>query len=242
MLTATFKSLISSPKHFFSSKVFSSASEACKDIKSGSSILVGGWGLTGYPENSVNAIHKMGLRELKTVSNNIGLPNFGIGLWVQSKQVNKVTASFFGESAELYKQYLNGEVEIEVVPQGTLAEKLRSGGVGIPAFYTPTGLSTILETGGWVLKYKEGGGKAERIAKPKPKVKFNGKDFLMEETITGDVALIRATKGDKHGNLMFDKGITTFNGDMAAAGRITIAEVSKKLFLNFIKNYNRLKN
>ena len=225
MLTTPLKSLLSSPKRFFSSKVFSSASEACSDLKSGSSILVGGWGLTGYPENSVNAVHKLGIRELKTVSNNIGLPNFGVGLWVQHKQVNKVTASFFGESAELYKQYLNGEVEIEVVPQGTLAEKLRSGGVGIPAFYTPTGISTILETGGWVLKYKEGGKVPERIAKPKPKANFNGRDYLMEETITADVALVRATKGDKHGNLMFDKGITTFNGDMAPAGRMTIAEV-----------------
>ena len=224
-LKSSFQQIISINQRFFSSKVFSNSFDACKDIKSGDTVLVGGFGLSGIPENSIKALNQMAIKNLNIVSNNIALPDFGVGMLLNSKQIKKIYASYVGESPELFKQYQNGDLELELIPQGTLAEKLRAGGAGIPAFYTASGVSTIQETGGFVTKYKKGGKEAELFSKKKPRATFKGRDFILEESLTGDFALIKAMKGDRLGNLVFDNSTWNFNGDMASAGKITIAEV-----------------
>ena len=187
-------------------KVFKDADSAVFDIKDNSSLLVGGFGLCGIPENLISAICKKGIKNLTCVSNNAGVDDFGLGFLLQTKQIKKMIASYVGENALFEKQFLDGELEVELTPQGTLAEKIRAGGAGIPAFYTLTGVGT-------------------KVAEGKETKTFNGKEYLMEEAIQGDFALVKAWKGDKFGNLIYRHTARNFNSVMATAGKVTIAEV-----------------
>lgn len=150
-----------------------------------------------------------------------------MGLLLHFKQIKTIFSSYVGESEELFKQYQNGEIEMNLIPQGTLAEKIRAGGAGIPAFYTATGVSTIEETGGFITKYKIGGKEPEKRSEMRPRAQFNNKNYILEESIKGDYSFVKAWKGDKEGNLVFDHSLWNFNGDVATAAKITIAEVSR---------------
>lgn len=187
-------------------KVFDNAESAIFDIEDHSILLVGGFGLCGIPENLISAIREKGIKNLTCVSNNAGVDDFGLGLLLQTKQIKKMVASYVGENALFEKQFLEGELEVELTPQGTLAEKIRAGGAGIPAFYTPTGVGT-------------------KVAEGKETKTFNGKEYLMEEAIQGDFSLVKAWKGDKYGNLIYRHTAQNFNSIIATAGKVTIAEV-----------------
>lgn len=211
-------------------KVVGSAEEAVKDIKDGSTLLVGGFGLCGIPENLIKALRKQGAKNLTAVSNNAGVDDFGLGLLLQTRQIKRMISSYVGENKLFEQLYLGGELEVELTPQGTLAERLRAGGAGIPAFYTPTGAGTVIETGGFPIKYGKGGAKSNDVligADPREVKEFNGKRYLMERGITGDFSLVKAWKADKSGNLMFRKTARNFNPDVAKAGKVTIAEVEE---------------
>eukprot|EP01038_Epipyxis_sp_PR26KG_P010918 gene10918-14656_t len=213
-------------RRFLSSKVFRSAEEAVKDIPSGSKLLVGGFGLCGIPEKLIDALKKSGPNNLTCVSNNAGVDDFGLGLLLQSNQIKRMISSYVGENKLFEKQYLTGELEVELTPQGTLAERLRAGGAGIPAFYTPTAYGTVIEKGGFPIKYNAD--KTVAItSKPRETRSFNGRNFVMEEAIRGDYALIKAWKGDKLGNLVFKATSRNFNPDCAKAANISIAEVEE---------------
>lgn len=187
-------------------KVYENADEAVFDIPNSSVLLVGGFGLCGIPENLISALKKKGIKNLTCVSNNAGVEDFGLGLLLQTGQIKKMVASYVGENALFEKQFLEGKLEVELVPQGTLAERVRAGGAGIPAFYTATGVGTKVEEG-----------KEVKI--------FNQKKYLMEKAIHGDFSLIKAWKGDRFGNLIYRYTARNFNSVMATAGKITIAEV-----------------
>ena len=206
-------------------KVFPNAAEAVKDIKDKSFLLVGGFGLCGIPENLIEAVKASGVKELCCVSNNAGVDDFGLGKLLQTKQVKRMIASYVGENKTFEKQYLTGELEVELTPQGTLAERLRAGGAGIPAFYTPTAYGTVVQTGGFPIKYAKDGKTVEISSAARETRVFNGRNYVMEEAIVGDYALIKAWKGDKHGNLVFRSTARNFNHDCAKAVRICIAEV-----------------
>jgi 3-oxoacid CoA-transferase len=209
-----------------SKKIMSSFDEAVKDIGDGSTILCGGFGLSGLPENLIAALKRKGSKNLTFVSNNAGVDDFGIGLLLQAGQVKRMVSSYVGENATFEKQYLTGQLEVELTPQGTLAEKLRAGGAGIPAFYTATASGTIIEEGGFPIKYNSDGTVAI-ASKPKEVRVFNGRRYVMEESITGDFAFVKAWKADTKGNLIFKGTANNFNADCAMAGRITIAEVEE---------------
>ena len=188
-------------------KVIANAQAALADIVSNNqSIAVGGFGLCGIPEKLIDALKETGVTGLTCISNNAGTDGVGLGKLLQTKQIKKMISSYVGENKEFERQFLSGELDVELTPQGTLAEKLRSGGAGIPAFYTPTGVGTL-------------------IAEGKEVRQFNGKDYILEPTLTADVALIKAYKADKAGNLVFRKTARNFNPECAMAGKITIAEV-----------------
>jgi 3-oxoacid CoA-transferase subunit A len=189
-------------------KVFSSAEAAIHDIEDGSVLMLGGFGLCGIPENSITALVKKGVKDLTCISNNAGVDDFGIGLMLQGRQVKKMISSYVGENAEFERQLLSGELEVELIPQGTLAERCRAAGAGIPAFYTPAGVGTEVAEG-----------KEVRV--------FHGKTYLMEYAFDADFAIVKAWKGDTHGNLIFKDTARNFNPMMAMAGRITIAEVEE---------------
>lgn len=212
----------------FSQKVFPNAKEALKDMKPNSKILVGGFGLCGVPENLIREISKRDdLKNLTVVSNNCGTTNDGLGIVLQKKQIKRMISSYVGENAEFERQYLGGELEVELVPQGTLAEKIRCGGSGIPAFFTPTGYATIIQQGGFPIKYAADKKTVEISSDVKEVRNFNGKNYVMEESITGDFALIKGQKADTKGNLIFNKTARNFNQDVATAGKITVAEVEE---------------
>jgi 3-oxoacid CoA-transferase subunit A len=207
-------------------KVVSSCAEAVKDIPSGASIAVGGFGLNGIPHNLIQALLEHGATDLVTVSNNCGVDGWGLGVLLDAKRIKRTTGSYVGENREFERQYLEGELEVELVPQGTLAERLRAGGCGIPAFYTPAGVGTQVAEGGLPWKHNPDGS----IAKPSPKKEtrtFNGRDYVLEEGIVCDFALVRASIGDRHGNLIFHKATRNFNPLCAMAGKVTIAEVEE---------------
>ncbi|MCC7403180.1 MAG: CoA transferase subunit A [Bdellovibrionales bacterium] len=189
-------------------KVFPNAKQALRGVTDGMTLLLGGFGLCGIPENSIAALREMGVKNLTCVSNNAGVDDFGLGLLLQTRQIRKMVSSYVGENATFEKQFLSGELEVELVPQGTLAERLRAGGAGIPAFFTPTGVGT-----------KVAEGKEERV--------FDGRRYIMEKAITGDFAFVKAWKGDHFGNLIFRKTARNFNPMVATAGRITVAEVEE---------------
>ncbi|XP_019908158.1 3-oxoacid CoA transferase 1a isoform X2 [Esox lucius] len=208
------------------SQFYSDPTEAVKDIPSGATILVGGFGLCGIPENLINSLLKTGIKSLTAVSNNAGVDNFGLGLLLQTKQIKRMISSYVGENAEFERQYLSGELEVELTPQGTLAERIRAGGAGVPAFFTATGYGTLIQEGGSPIKYNKDGTIA--IASEKREVReFNGRHYIMEKAITGDFALVKAWKADKAGNIVFRKTARNFNQPMCKAAKVTIVEVEE---------------
>ncbi|ORT60722.1 CoA transferase subunit A [Streptomyces sp. CB03238] len=207
-------------------KVCASAAEAVADIRDGASLAVGGFGLSGVPEVLIQALHAQGATGLKVVSNNCGVDGRGLGVLLADGRIARVTGSYVGENKEFARQYLSGELEVELVPQGTLAERLRAGGCGIPAFYTPSGVGTQVAEGGLPWRYAPDGSVA--VASPSKEVRdFDGRCCVLEHGITTDFALVRAWRGDRHGNLVFRKAAANFNPPAAMAGRITIAEVEE---------------
>ena len=189
-------------------KTVQNAAEAVKDIQDGATLMMGGFGLSGIPENCITALLQKGIRDLTIVSNNAGVDDFGIGLFLQKRMVKKMISSYVGENDEFERQLLSGELEVELLPQGTLAERIRAGGAGIPAFFTPAGVGTEVAVGKEVRE-------------------FNGKLYLMELALEADFALVKAWKGDTAGNLIFKGTARNFNPMMATAGKITIAEVEE---------------
>jgi len=211
----------------FSSKIFPSAAEAVKDIKDGDTLLVGGFGLCGIPENLISAMVKKQTKDHVVISNNCGVDDFGLGLMLNEKQIKRMISSYVGENKEFERQYLTGELEVELVPQGTLAEKCRAGGAGIPAFYTATGVGTVLQQGGFPIKIGTDGTSTVIGSAPKPSQTFNGKDYILEESLTGDFALIKGWKADEQGNVVFRNTAQNFNTPMAGAGKTCIVEVEE---------------
>ncbi|MCW2622956.1 MAG: scoA [Frankiales bacterium] len=207
-------------------KLVGSAQEAVADVASGASLAVGGFGLCGIPQTLINALVASGVTDVETVSNNCGVDDWGLGLLLVDHRIRRTVSSYVGENKEFARQYLAGELEVELVPQGTLAERLRAGGAGIPAFYTPTGVGTQIQLGGLPLRYDTEGNVAV-ASEPKEVRTFDGRDYVLERAITCDVALVRARWGDTHGNLVYDKSAQNFNPLCAAAGRLTIAEVEE---------------
>jgi len=189
-------------------KVVKDVAEACKDITSGTTIMLGGFGLCGIPENSISELVKKNITNLTCISNNAGVDDFGLGLLLQKHQIKKMISSYVGENDEFERQMLSGELEVDLIPQGSLAERCRAGGAGIPAFYTPAGFGT-------------------EIAKGKEVREFNGKPHILESALTADFAIVKAWKGDTAGNLIFKATARNFNPMMAMAGKITIAEVEE---------------
>ncbi|MEU1274293.1 CoA transferase subunit A [Streptomyces sp. NPDC005799] len=207
-------------------KVCSSAAEAVADIPDGASLAVGGFGLSGIPEVLIHALHTQGATGLEVVSNNCGVDGRGLGVLLAAGRIARVTGSYVGENKEFARQYLSGELEVELVPQGTLAERLRAGGAGIPAFYTPAGVGTQVANGGLPWRYAPEGTVA--LASPPKEARiFHGRPHVLEHGITTDFALVRAWRGDRHGNLVFRRAAANFNPLSAMAGRITLAEVEE---------------
>lgn len=189
-------------------KIFTSFEEAVANIKDGMTIMVGGFGIVGIPENLIKSLCATNVKDLTIISNNCGIDDWGLGLLLKNKQIKRMISSYVGENKEFEKQVLSGELEVTLVPQGTLAEKIRAGGAGIPAFYTPAGVGTPIADG-----------KETRT--------FAGREYLLEESLVADFSLVRAWKGDTHGNLIYRKTAQNFNPIMAAAGKCTIAEVEE---------------
>lgn len=187
-------------------KVFNNAIDALHDMNDNATIMLGGFGLCGIPENSINALVQKGIKNLTCISNNAGVDDFGLGLLLKTNQIKKMISSYVGENAEFERQLLSGELEVDLIPQGTLATRIQMAGMGIPAFFTPAGYGTEI-----------GEGKEVR--------EFNGKKYLMEHALYADFALVKAWKGDRYGNLVFRKTTRNFSTSMAKAGKITIAEV-----------------
>ncbi|MFI6896848.1 CoA transferase subunit A [Streptomyces sp. NPDC050256] len=207
-------------------KVSGSAAEAVTDIPSGASLAVGGFGLSGIPDVLIDALHKQGASGLNVVSNNCGVDGRGLGVLLAAGRISRVTGSYVGENKEFARQYLSGELEVELTPQGTLAERLRAGGTGIPAFYTPAGVGTQVAEGGLPWRYAHDGTVAV-ASPPKETRDFSGRTYLLEHGIATDFALVRAWRGDRHGNLVFRRAAANFNPLAAMAGRVTIAEVEE---------------
>ncbi|MEU3619118.1 CoA transferase subunit A [Streptomyces sp. NPDC006872] len=207
-------------------KVSTSAAEAIADIPEGASLAVGGFGLSGVPEVLIHALHEQGATGLNVVSNNCGVDGRGLGVLLAAGRIARVTGSYVGENKEFARQYLSGELEVELVPQGTLAERLRAGGAGIPAFFTPAGVGTQVAQGGLPWRYAPDGSVA--LASPAKETRdFQGRPHALEHGITTDFALVRAWRGDHHGNLVFRRAAANFNPLAAMAGRVTVAEVEE---------------
>jgi 3-oxoacid CoA-transferase subunit A len=206
-----------------STKVVTSADEAVADIVDGSSLAVGGFGLVGVPNILIQALLRKGSRDLTIVSNNCGVDGGGLGILLEAGRISHVTASYIGTNKEFERQYLNGLIELELTPQGTLAEKLRSGGAGIPAFYTPAGVGTYVETGELATRY-DANGNVLKYSTPREVREFDSKQYILEKSITTDFALVRAYMADTQGNCVFRKAARNFNPNAAMAGRITIVE------------------
>jgi 3-oxoacid CoA-transferase subunit A len=189
-------------------KVLPSADEAVRDVPDGATLVVGGFGLCGIPENLIAALVRKGVQRLTIVSNNCGVDDWGLGLLLRTRQIRKMVSSYVGENAEFERQFLSGELEVELVPQGTLAERMRAGGAGIPGFYTPAGVGTL-------------------VAEGKEVKTFDGREYVLERGIVGDFSMVAAWKADRLGNLVYRKAARNFNPMAATAGRISIAEVEE---------------
>jgi 3-oxoacid CoA-transferase subunit A len=207
-------------------KVVATAAEAVADVPDGASLAVGGFGLSGVPNVLIQALHERGVSGLSVVSNNCGAMESGLAILLTAGRIRRVTGSYIGGNKEFARQYLAGEVEVEMIPQGTLAERLRAGGAGIPAFYTPAGVGTQIAEGGLPWRYDGQGGVA-LTSPPKEVREFDGAEYVLERGIRTDYALVRAARGDRHGNLVFNKSSRNFNPLAAMAGRVTIAEVEE---------------
>jgi 3-oxoacid CoA-transferase subunit A len=211
-------------------KVVSSAAAAIEGIADGMSLSVGGFGLCGIPSVLIAAIHDAGVSDLEAISNNCGIDDWGLGILLRDKRIRRMVASYVGENKEFARQYLSGELEVELTPQGTLAERLRAGGSGIPAFFTVTGVGTQIAEGGLPWRYAADGSIAV-ASPPKETREFETaegtKAFVLERAIVADFGLVRAWKGDRHGNLVFNQSARNFNPLAAMAGRVTIAEVEE---------------
>ncbi|MEV6216971.1 CoA transferase subunit A [Nocardia sp. NPDC051833] len=204
--------------------VFATAADAVADIGSGASLAVGGFGVCGIPDALISALAAGSACDLEIFSNNCGTDDHGLGILLAQKRIRRVTASYVGENAEFARQYLAGELEVELTPQGTLAEKLRAGGTGIPAFFTAAGVGTPISEGGLPWRYRADGSVA--VASPRKEVRtFGGRRFVLEESITADYALVHALIGDTAGNLVFNKAARNFNPLAAMAGRVCLAQV-----------------
>lgn len=191
-------------------KAQTSIDTALEGIRDGATIMVGGFGLVGIPEKLILGLREKGVRDLTVISNNCGVDDFGLGILLQNRQIKKMISSYVGENKEFERQFLSGELEVELLPQGTLAERIRAGGAGIPAFYTPAGVGTPLAEGREVRS-------------------FNGREYLLETGLVADFALVKGWKGDRMGNLVYNKTSRNFNPMMATAGKVTIAEVEELL-------------
>jgi 3-oxoacid CoA-transferase subunit A len=189
-------------------KVVASADEAVREVPDGATLVVGGFGLCGIPENLIAALVRRGVKDLTVVSNNCGVDDWGLGLLLRTRQIRKMVSSYVGENAEFERQFLSGELEVELVPQGTLAERMRAGGAGIPGFYTPAGVGTL-------------------VAEGKEIKSFDGRDYVLERGIVGDFSMVAAWKADRLGNLVYRKSARNFNPMAATAGKVTIAEVEE---------------
>lgn len=189
-------------------KVVNNAQEAIDGIQNGMTLMLGGFGLCGIPENAIEALRNLGVNELTCISNNAGVDDFGLGLLLQSRQIKKMISSYVGENDEFERQMLSGELEVDLIPQGSLAERCRAGGAGIPAFFTPAGYGT-------------------EVAEGKEVREFNGKPHILESALTADFAFVKAWKGDTAGNLIYKATAKNFNPMMAMAGTITVAEVEE---------------
>ncbi|WP_335869807.1 CoA transferase subunit A [Bacillus sp. 2205SS5-2] len=189
-------------------EIFTSFQDVVADIKDGSTLMVGGFGLCGIPEKAILALAESGVKNLTVISNNCGIDEWGLGLLLKNRQIQKMVGSYVGENKEFERQVLSGELEVELIPQGTLAEKIRAGGAGIPAFYTPAGVGTPIAEG-----------KETRV--------FQRKEYLLEEALIADYSIVRAEKGDRMGNLIYNKTARNFNPMIASAGKVTIAEVEE---------------
>lgn len=208
------------------SKMVETAAAAVADIGSGATLAVGGFGLCGVPDALIAAIAAGEAGDLAVFSNNCGVDDYGLGILLSAGRIARVTASYVGENKEFARQYLGGELEVELLPQGTLAERLRAGGAGIPAFYTPAGVGTPISEGGLPWRYAPDGSVA--VASPPKEVRvFGGRRYVLEESIVADYALVHAVAGDTDGNLVFEKTARNFNPLAAMAGRVTIAQVER---------------
>jgi 3-oxoacid CoA-transferase subunit A len=207
-------------------KTYESAAAAVADIPDGASLAVGGFGLCGVPIRLIDALLEQGATDLETVSNNCGVDGAGLGLLLAAGRIRRTVGSYVGENAEFARQYLSGELELELTPQGTLAERLRAGGAGIPAFYTPAGVGTLVADGG--LPWRYGADGSVLVASPPKETRtFGDTEYVLEHGIVCDFALVRAARGDRHGNLSYAASARNFNPLCAAAGRVTIAEVEE---------------
>ncbi|WP_007512013.1 CoA transferase subunit A [Pseudofrankia saprophytica] len=207
-------------------KVVAVAADAVAGIGDGASLAVGGFGLCGIPSVLIQALLDAGVTGLRTVSNNCGVDGWGLGMLLRAGRIARTTGSYVGENKEFERQFLAGELEVELVPQGTLAERLRAGGAGIPAFYTPAGVGTQIADGGLPLRYDGKGGIA-LASEPKETRVFDDTEYVLERAIVCDFALVHAWKGDRHGNLIYRESAANFNPLCASAGRITVAEVEE---------------
>lgn len=216
-------------------KTYASAADAVADITAGSSLAVGGFGLSGVPITLIRAIQALGVDGLEVVSNNCGVDGWGLGELLSEGRIRRVIASYIGENKEFARQYLSGEIEVELTPQGTLAERLRAGGVGVPAFYTATGAGTMVSEGGMPICYNADG-TVGLVSEPKEQRPFDvfgaAKEYVLETAISTDYGLVRAAVGDRHGNLRFEKSTRNFNPLAGMAGRITIAEIDRIHFIH----------
>jgi 3-oxoacid CoA-transferase subunit A len=207
-------------------KVLGSAGEAVADVFDGATLAVGGFGLCGVPFGLIDALLEQGARGLTTISNNCGVDDQALGVLLYAGRISRTISSFVGGNKELARLYLSGELEVELTPQGTLAERLRAGGTGIPAFYTPTGVGTMVAEGGIPVRYDADGNVVETSA-PKEVRVFDGQQYVLETALTADFGLVRAAVGDRHGNLVFHESARNFNPLAGMAGRITVAEVEQ---------------
>lgn len=205
-------------------KVFTSVADAVADIDDGASLAVGGFGMCGVPTLLIAALLEQGARDLEMVSNNLGVDDFGLGTLLAAGRIRRTIASYIGNNKEFARQYLTGEIEVELTPQGTMAERLRAGGAGIPAFYTPAGVGTLVAEGGLPWRHHPDGSVAV-TSPPKEVREFDGVSYALERSLIPDFALVHAWKGDRHGNLVYRRAARNFNPDCAAAGRVTIAQV-----------------
>jgi 3-oxoacid CoA-transferase subunit A len=221
-----------------SDKVYASAAEAVADITDGASLAVGGFGLCGVPQQLIEALHAAGTTGLRVVSNNCGVDEWGLGVLLADHRIARMTSSYVGENKEFARQFLSGELEVELTPQGTLAERLRAGGAGIPAFFTATGVGTQVAEGGLPWRYAADG--SVQLASPVKEtreftVAGETRTYVLEESIVTDFALVHAWKGDRSGNLVFRESARNFNPLCATAGRITIAQVENLVEVGEIK-------